>query len=227
MKSAALIKIQRKLFLGVTAAGMLAISGSANALLREINIDFTCNFPLFGTQPLHLGGSVDIPLIYTVGETIPSFEVNVTAMLQGLTWVGMSLVNGKFLQGDVIIPTTIDAGNRIEGFDVEASFNSQPVPPTDGDFPLYITAFSPPLYAFTSDQVGEAELRLDGTMDLMIIVMQEDGVSPVFFSTSSSDTGAFPLICTSVPGVELSLGTSMVVEEILPREIEVSTSAVE
>lgn len=221
MKSAALKKIQRGLFLGVTAAGMLATSGSANALLREINVDFTCTYPLIGTQPLNLDGSADVPLVFIVGEAIPPFEVTVTAMLQGLTWTGMNIVQGKTLEGDVLVPTTIDAVNRLEGFDVEAGFDAQPVPPTNGDFPLFITAFSPPLAAFTPDQVGEAGLSLDGTMDLMIIARKEDGTG-VIFAESLDDTGVFPVICTAVPGAELSLGTSMVEEIVLPGEIEVS-----
>ncbi|MBL4795068.1 MAG: choice-of-anchor D domain-containing protein [Pseudomonadales bacterium] len=226
MSSSTLNKLQRGLILGVAGVGMLAGSGAASALVRDITVDFTCTYPLIGTQPLNLDGSADVPEIFIVGDAIPSFEVNVVAMLQGLTWTGMNIVSGKTLEGDVVVPTTIDAVNRLEGFEVEASFPAQPVPDLIGDFPLIITAFSPPLLAFTSDQVGEAELSLDGTMDLMIIARKDTGEG-VIFAESLDDTGVFPVLCDAVPGSELSLGTSMVEDVIEPGEIMVSPTSID
>jgi len=232
MKQSKYKTFQRKLICSATAAGLLAASGMASASLRDLGVDYTCEYPLIGVQPLRIDGTVDVPDTITVGEETEGFDIVVLATLQGLTWTGMSIVSAQTLEGNATMITSVVAPGRTDIVTVIAQIEQQSVPPENipNTFTLDIFSTAPSLDPYASENVGTANIALEPGMTMEILARKADG-SPVIFAESDPATGIFPVTCDTNAGATLTLGTTeiediIIIIEDFP-EIDVDPSSLE
>ena len=159
----------------IGAAALMTVSGMASAVPVELQLEYSCFFPLADQQDLILNVTTDIPEQVVVGEVAGPYELNISAHFNGATYIGFLVAEGGSLDGtaDFSLIATGNGGYinelevdpevsqfylrylqswSIDGFDM-------PVINDDGSFPA-----TPPISDFTIDNVGMVSISVEESM---------------------------------------------------------------
>ncbi len=157
--------------LAKASAAALVIAGVAGASaaqaavpsVPDVNLDFTCKYPIVDKQPLSVRISSNIPSEAVVGVKQPPFQITVAASAKGDTSRAINTLNAfsiegaseafadlefpdGFIQEDLFVPLTLDPWRRL---------GPEPVA---GDLNLIARGETPSIQL---EPVGDAIIRLD------------------------------------------------------------------
>lgn len=217
-------RFAKSLFSAVITAFLLSISTSASADPVSVTLTYQCTYPLIGTQPMSVIVNSDMPQTLNVGESTGAFDLDAVATAQGNTWVGLNIVSATSIEGSVASQANLSGTNLSLDLNVPLVLESQPIPPTNGDFDLIAAGQTPPL-TFSEQNLGTVTITV-GNIDLALLARKADG-SPVIFAESDPATGIFPAPCILDAGQDNVLHSFEVVQndpDPLP-EISVTPSA--
>ncbi|PCJ44690.1 MAG: hypothetical protein COA99_06605 [Moraxellaceae bacterium] len=85
----------------VGAAALMTVSGMASAVPVELQLEYSCLFPVAKQQDLILNVTTDIPEQVVVGEVAGPYELNISAHFNGSTYVGLNQTKGGSFEGTV------------------------------------------------------------------------------------------------------------------------------
>ena len=224
------IKPRRKIpaMRSMLAAALLAggSTASAGAVPVELTLEYSCNYPLIGDQPLTAEINSEMPEEQEVGEETGEFDLDVLAIARGDTWVGLDLVGARQVEGTAIAESNLSGTNLDLDLSVPTDIPLQSVPDEPGDFEITATGSTPSL-EFDANQEGEVVITV-GNIDMELIARDEND-DPVFFPNSDPDTGEFPVPCQLEPDQDTVLHSFEIVPEEpdAPARISVSPEEVD
>src|SRR5690554_161344 len=164
----------RKLGPAIAAAAVMA-GGASNVMAEQVSTElaFECPFPLIGTQPIRATISADIPNVASVGDIIPSFQVDAITVVNDDARTGLKLVQSATLEGVATSYNTVVTPGRTVEQIVVLDIPPTPIPDTAGEFEVPATGFSPD-HLITAEDVGENEIRV-GALRLELVARTASG----------------------------------------------------
>jgi hypothetical protein len=169
-------------------------AGTSAAAPVSVTLNYSCPFPLIGTQQLQIAISADVPSTATVGEAIPAFDVTTVTTVPETATQGLSLVGATTVEGSAEAGSTVVAPEGTTAITVPATIPSTPVP-ASGSFQVTATGSSPSL---TFAQPGTATINV-GDIKLTLHPKKADG--------TDTGLGTFDSQCTQVAGQTNTLAT--------------------
>jgi len=183
----------RKLGPAIAAAAVMA-GGASNVMAEQVSTElaFECPFPLIGTQPIRATISADIPNVASVGDIIPSFQVDAITVVNDDARTGLKLVQSATLEGVATSYNTVVTPGRTVEQIVVLDIPPTPIPDTAGEFEVPATGFSPD-HLITAEDVGENEIRV-GALRLELVARTASGaIAPPPIGEITTD-------CVQLPG---------------------------
>ena len=212
----------------LAAAVMLSAAGyaSAGTVPVDLTLEYSCDYPLIGDQPLTAQISSEMPEEQAVGTETGEFDLDVLAIARGDTWVGLDLVGARQVEGVATAESNLSGNNLDLDLSVPTDIPLQSVPDQPGDFEITAVGSTPSL-TFDQDQEGEVIITV-GSIDMAMIARDEDD-EPVFFPNSDPETGEFPVPCQLEPDQDTVLHSFEVVPDDpdAPPRISVSPEEVD
>ncbi|WP_372966482.1 choice-of-anchor D domain-containing protein [Marinobacter sp.] len=207
-----------KLGPAVATAALMA-AGSANVAAAPVSTElaFTCPFPLIGDQPIRATISADIPATVNAGDTLPAFAVSAITVVNDDARTGLKLVQSKTLEGTATNVNRIitAAGRSIEQV-VHLDIPATNIPEESGEFNVP-AAGSTTEVLFTSDDVGQAEIRI-GELTLDLVARTANG------DIAPAPIGEITTSCTQLPNQDNLLVTLTVAgEQVETPRISINT----
>ncbi|OXM63945.1 hypothetical protein L1857_24670 [Amycolatopsis thermalba] len=172
---------------GAALTAVLAGSGTSAAEPVSLTLQYSCPFPLIGTQTLQIVISADIPTTVNVGEPTPAFQVKAVATVPPTATQGLTLVGAATVEGTAKASSTVTAPEATIPVTVPATIPVTPVP-ASGSFDTVATGDAPSL---TFTQAGQATITV-GDILLTLHPKRADG--------TDTGLGVFDSQCTQVAG---------------------------
>ncbi|WP_199485408.1 fibronectin type III domain-containing protein [Actinomadura craniellae] len=185
----------------VLAGSLVGITGSgaAQAAPASLTLNYTCPFPLIGTQQISVRIQTDIPPTIGVGEQTPEIIVNTVTTVPDTATQGMALVGAKTLEGDALADSTIAAPGITLPVKVPAPLEKTNVP-ASGTFEVKATGKAP---ALTFTQPGSAKITVG---NILLKLAPKDAAGGL------TGLGEFDAPCTQVPGQNNLLATFQITD---------------
>lgn len=180
------------LFLALSAVAQQGMADTVN-----LELDYTCTFPILEEQPLSVQITADIPGEAEVGVPTGDFFIDAIATVSEESWNGLNFVGTTTLQGSVA------AGSRISGpgigldLTVPMDITELSLPTESGAFDTEASGSTPSL-SFSESNIGDIEVTVG---DLVMSLEPRDqngqltGLGP-FESECSLNAGQNPLLQT-------------------------------
>ncbi|MFJ8814308.1 DUF6801 domain-containing protein [Amycolatopsis thermoflava] len=172
---------------GAALTAVLAGAGTSAADPVSLTLNYSCPFPLIGTQTLQIVISADIPTTVNVGEPTPAFTVTAVATVPPTATQGLTLVGAATVEGSAKASSTVTAPEATIPVTVPATIPVTPVP-ASGSFDTVATGDAPSL---TFTQAGQATITV-GDILLTLHPKRADG--------TDTGLGVFDSQCTQVAG---------------------------
>ncbi|GHF52721.1 hypothetical protein FHX82_004204 [Amycolatopsis bartoniae] len=179
---------------GTALTAVLLGGGVSSAAPASLTLNYTCPFPLIGTQTLPIRISADVPDTATVGEPTPAFDVTTVSTVPATATQGLTLVGAATVEGSAAASSTVTAPEGTIPVTVPATIPTTPVP-ASGSFDVTATGSAP---SMTFTQPGTATITV-GDVKLTLHPKRADG--------SDTGLGTFDSQCTQVPGQNNTLAT--------------------
>lgn len=190
---------------GVAAIAALGASTST-AQAAKLKLNYTCNYPLLGEQPLSIDIDASIPTEVAAKSPTGAFDIKAVATAGGYTWAGVNILGGKTIEGAAVAGATISAPNFSLPVGVDIAVSKYDVPATKQNLVLNATGSTPSL-RFPQD--GTARVSVD-TLALNLIIRKADGTAielPPVGTDSDGDKATFDVACNLEPGQNTSLAS--------------------
>ncbi|MBM7770186.1 chitodextrinase [Actinokineospora baliensis] len=171
----------------LVATGVLVGSGTGAAAPREITLNYTCPFPLIGTQQVKVTVKGDIPTELPLGTPSPEFVIDTVSNAGPTATQGMNLIGAVTIEGSAVANTELVMPGLTLPLEVPATVPVQPVPPTGQDFIVNATGRAP---SITAPQVGTVRIFIKDLL-LRLTPKKPDGTAPL---------GTFDSACSQVAG---------------------------
>jgi hypothetical protein len=175
-------------------------TGTASAVPVSLTLNYTCPFPLIGTQAMSIKFESDFPTSIKVGEQTPPIVVNTTTTVPPTATQGLSLVGAKTLDGNALASSTVEAPGITLPVQVPAPIPSTPVP-ASGTFDVLASGNAP---ALTFTTPGTAKVNI-GNILLTL--------APKTATGELTGLGEFEAPCTLVAGQNTQLATFEIVAD--------------
>ncbi|WP_326595752.1 DUF6801 domain-containing protein [Streptomyces sp. NBC_01803] len=177
----------------VAAGGFMVVAGmdTASAEPVSLTLEYTCPFPLIGTQPISVDISSDIPSSIAVNEMTPPIAIEAITTVNAKTHQGLKTVASTTIEGSAVAEANIAAPGGIDlPLEVPIEIPKQDIPPAPPYTEFDITASGDaPEISFTEPGHGEITV---GNLALTLTPRKADG-SPTGLKTFNS-------ACTVVEG---------------------------
>lgn len=194
---------------GVLAVAALGAAGPA-ANAADATFNYSCNYPLIGTQPLKVAVNASIPQKVNVGDRTTPFAITATATPGGDTLAGLRTVLAASLEGSVSASATLNVPGA-DGLDLDVPINiaSQSVP-SSGGLSLAATGQTP---ALSFPRAGLASVALgDLTLNLTAKTASGEPIQlPPVGTDSDGDPNTFDVSCTLDPAAQSKLLSTITV----------------
>ncbi|KAA9153513.1 hypothetical protein FPZ12_034255 [Amycolatopsis acidicola] len=179
---------------GTAVTAVLLGAGTGSAAPVSLTLNYSCPFPLIGTQQLSVKISADVPATATVGEPTPAFDVTTVSTVPATATQGLALVGAATVEGSAQAGSTVTAPEATIPVTVPATIPVTPVP-ASGTFDVTATGSAPSL---TFTQAGTATITV-GDINLTLHPKKADG--------TDTGLGTFDSACTQVAGQNNTLAT--------------------
>jgi len=197
----------------VTALSVLTVgAASARAAENSLTLNYTCTFPLIGSQSVAVTYGQDLPGSVTQG--VPNSPSDVTAgiVVPRLVTKGLTLIGTATVSGSAVAVQSVTNGAARFGGPVRYTVLGTPVP-ASGAFTLQATGTFP---SVTYPNAGTAKLTV-GNLSLTL--------SPLDSKGNPTALGTFTAPCTQVPGQDNVLGAFPVLAPLPATTTTVASSA--
>ncbi|WP_407652764.1 DUF6801 domain-containing protein [Amycolatopsis cynarae] len=184
---------------GTAVTALLAGAGTGAAAPASLTLNYSCPFPLIGTQTLQIALSADIPATATVGQPTPAFDVKTVSTVPSTATQGLSLVGAATVEGSAAAASTVNAPEGTVPVTVPATIPPTPVP-SSGSFQVTATGSAPSL---TFTKAGTATITV-GDIKLTLHPKKADG--------TDTGLGTFDSQCTQVAGQNNTLATIQIAD---------------
>ncbi|GAA3209232.1 DUF6801 domain-containing protein [Actinocorallia longicatena] len=189
---------------GGLALGLLGVMGAASpAAAADLDLDFSCNFPIVGVQPVKTHISIPIPAEIEVGQPTGKLPITAVSTINEDTVSGMGLVGGKSLEGKGTSTANITAPTINLNPAIPVSIDPTPVPES-GTLNVTAVGSSPSL---TFPQVGDIKITVT-KLELGPMILRDAAGAPIQL-VEGSDT--FNAECTIPGGQNTVLATGKVI----------------
>jgi hypothetical protein len=197
----------------VTALSVLTAGvASARAAETSLTLNYTCTFPLIGSQSVAATYGQDLPVSVTQGVPNSPSAAAADIVVPAVVTRGLTLIGAATVSGFAVAVQSVTNGTARFGGPVRYTVPSMPVP-ASGAFTLHSTGTFP---SVTYPNAGTAQLTV-GNLSLTLTPLDSKGKPTAF--------GTFTAPCTQVPGQSNVLGTFPVTAP-LPATKTVLTSSV-
>ena len=187
---------------GMATAGAVAVLGSGNTAgadpISKV-LDYTCVYPIVGSQNLHLTINTDIPKVITTNTPTGKIQVSATAVINSDTVDGLNTINAAMISGTAKAAVSIQSPDGSLPLSITTTFPMANVP-ASGPLTVVATGSAPSL-SFTN--TGPLTITM-GNLTLNVQAMQPDGSA-----VTGIDLSAVP--CTIDAGQNPVLATGTVV----------------
>jgi hypothetical protein len=197
----------------VTALSVLTVgAASARAAENSLTLNYTCTFPLIGSQSVAVTYGQDLPGSVTQG--VPNSPSDVTAgiVVPRLVTKGLTLIGTATVSGSAVAVQSVTNGAVRFGGPVRYTVPSTSVP-ASGAFTLQAAGTFP---SVTYPNAGTAKLAV-GNLSLTLTPLNSKG--------QPTALGTFTAPCTQVPGQDNVLGTFPVLAPLPATTTTVASSA--
>ncbi|MBZ2187493.1 choice-of-anchor D domain-containing protein [Alcanivorax sp. JB21] len=202
--------IRKKLATAVliaAAGGMGSSVAIANSVDVDLQLMYSCEYPLIGVQPLSADISSHMPLTIPVNEPTGAFDLNIVATAMGNTWTGLNIVSATTIEGMAYADSNLSGNNLNLDLTVPMIIDQQPVPPSAGDFDLIAYGETPSL-TFMENNEGEVIIAVEDNLRMAMIARRADGSYVDFGGSWHSDPDnpeAFIVSCAVDAGQDQEL----------------------
>lgn len=188
-------------------AAFAALGASAtSAQAAKLKLNYTCNYPLLGEQPLAVDIDATVPSSVAVGDKTGAFKINAVATAGGYTWAGVNILGGTTIEGAAAAGATISAPGFALGIGVDMAVQKYNVPATKGNLVLNATGEAP---SVNLQKDGTARLSVD-TLKLNLVIRNAAGAAiplPPIGADSDGNADTFDVDCVMDPNQSTSLAT--------------------
>ncbi|MFE8072223.1 choice-of-anchor D domain-containing protein [Marinobacteraceae bacterium S3BR75-40.1] len=219
MKTTDSNRINNRLRHAALAAALLAAGGTASADTASLTLEYTCPFPLIGTQPITADITAEVPASAQVGVPIGDVPVDVTTTLNDQARQGLSLVGATTVEGTALsdVNVSVPGGDRPQ--QVELTIPQTAVPAAGDPFIVPASGTQASL-TFNQDDVGNGTITV-GALSLDITSRKADG------SIAPDPVGQFTIDCTQTAGQDNVLHTFEVAGASPEPDIDVASEPVD
>lgn len=203
----------------VAATALLAVSGTASAAAVSKTLQYSCPFPIIGTQTITAEINANMPDTVTAGDTFGPFDINATTTVPGVAVQGLQVASAVTLEGSATNVSTVTTPGGSQDLSVNLTIPQTDVPSTPQDFPVPASGTTPQV-TFDSSDVGQGQVTI-GALTLNMTARQADG------SIAPAPVGQFTSDCTQVSGQDNVLHTFTVQPQTTPASISVSPTSVD
>lgn len=156
---------------GLVAATLAVSAGTSSADPIKKDVEYSCPFPMIGTQAVKVTITTDIPSSIGVGEPTGEFEIVSNANAGAQATEGLGLVGAKTIEGKAEMPVTVTLPDSELPVKVPNDIPKTDIP-AEGDLVLEnITGKTPSL---TFDKPGKGKITL-GAMKLTMTPKDANG----------------------------------------------------
>jgi hypothetical protein len=195
-----------------TGVVVLAGAGNADAAPASLTLNFSCTFPLIGTQDLPVTISADLPDQATAGVATDPFPLSAAVAVNATADEGLTLVGATTVSGTASADSTLTDGATSIDVMVPLTVPSTPVP-ASGAFTATATGEAP---SVTLPNVGTATITV-GNFSTTLTPLNAEG-QPTSLGTFTSD-------CTQDAGQNNVLASFPVVSGAPPTTTTTTTTA--
>jgi len=178
----------------VTGVAVLAGAGSASAADASLTLNYSCPFPLIGTQNLTVTIAASLPDSAVAGVATDPFTFTADVTVPDNATQGLSLVGATTVSGTATASSTLTNGGTSLPLSVPLAVPSTPVP-TSGSFTVHSTGSAP---AVTFPNVGTASITVGDFSTTL---------TPLTAAGQPTGLGTFTSACTQVAGQNNVLAT--------------------
>jgi hypothetical protein len=169
---------------------LVARGHQATAAPATLTLNYTCSFPLIGSQPLAVEIHADIPTEIAPGVPTAAFQIDASASVSETAKAGLRTVGATTLEGTVRSEAHLSVPNMDLPLSVDMAIPQVPIPSGSGAFAVRATGTTPSL-TFTDQNAGP------GTITVGNLVMT---LTPKNAGGSPTGLGTFDSTCTQVAG---------------------------
>lgn len=182
---------KKSVFLACTvlSASLITASSFISAAPAEVDLNYTCIFPLLKDQPMSVHITADIPESVAPNIATDNFSIDAIATVNDEAWNGLYFVGGRTLTGNVIAKASlvIPPGLLLD-LQVLMSLDAAELPNERSSFDVNAHGETPSL---TFPQEGNAVISVG---DLLMNITPEDHLG------NTTGLGEFESVCTLNPG---------------------------
>ncbi|MCP2339129.1 DUF6801 domain-containing protein [Actinomadura rupiterrae] len=174
-----------------TVAMLPAVAPATPARADQVSLtlNYHCNYPLIGSQPVKVDVKADIPKTIKVGEPTPRFTISSVSLVNAAATRGLRAVYAAKIEGTATAYASVVAPGYPNGLKVRAFLPIASTPiPDSGEFPVKADGSTPSL---TFDEPGHAKIVV-GDLLLTLDPKLADGTETGLLTFESE--------CTQDPG---------------------------
>lgn len=177
----------------ITGLALVAGAGTASAD-ANLNLSYTCSFPLIGNQTVDVSIDAAVPASATVNEPTAQFPVTATVAVPANATSGLNLVGATTVSGTATADATVVDGSSNIDAPVDLTIPTTDVP-ASGSFNVVASGEAP---SETLTQTGTASITV-GAVSTTLTPLNAQG-QPTSLGTFTSD-------CTLNSGQDNTLAT--------------------
>ncbi|WP_155884649.1 DUF6801 domain-containing protein [Actinomadura flavalba] len=181
--------------------------GSASADPVELKLNYTCVYPLIGSQDLAVHIKSDIPKKVEVNKPIPKIDITAISTINEDTWGGLSLIGAATLEGSAKAESAVEAPQGRVPVQVPVKLEKTNVPTEMEAFTITGTGSAP---SIRFNKPGPAKVTV-GNLVLNITPRDDTGAE---IEVPDEDDGAISMKavkCTLKPGQNTVLANTEIV----------------
>jgi hypothetical protein len=179
--------------LAMTGFGLVTGGGSA-AAAASLTLQYTCSFPLIGTQNVTAVINANVPTTAVVNHPTAPFALSATVSVPAAATSGLNLVGSKTVAGTASASSTLTNGATTTNVTVPLTIPSTAVP-ASGTFNVVASGTAP---SETLTHTGTATIKVGNFSTTL---------TPRNASGGTTALGTFTSACTLVAGQNTTLAT--------------------
>ena len=210
------LKSREALKLAAASAVALSLLGAGSAQAATQNLQYSCNYPIIGAQPLQIAIDASIPASVTAGQATGAFAITATATAGGDTGAGIGLLGARSIEGSARATAALTAPGFSLPLGVPITIPKASIPlGNKANLVLPATGSTP---SIKLPQAGYGSVDL-GALALNLTARKVDGTAITQLSAeqtaaaSDTDPATFDVACTLNSGQNARLANIAIADD--------------
>ncbi|MAL99106.1 MAG: hypothetical protein CL583_11750 [Alteromonadaceae bacterium] len=216
-------RVRRRAFCtSISAAALALASGAVSAEPVNLELSYTCPFPLIGNQQVITNISSEMPATVESGAPTGAFAIDVVSTVPENAKIGLGLAGAVSIEGTASSDVVVELPSVDRFITVQLDIPSTVIPSGGGAFNVPASGVQEPLVFGETDE-GSGVVRVEG-LTLNMITRTFSG------EIASDPVGEFTSVCTLDPGQDNALHTFGIIpppDPYDPADIHLSTDNVD